>query len=75
MHRCRTGEITFIYQGNKRNELVALVSKLSLYIIEKSMSKVTSFGKSSFLGLEPSTMIQTLYNFSPLLMFEFRSIC
>ena len=38
------------------------------------------FGKSSFLDVEPSTVIQTcncnlrLCNFSPLLMFEFRSI-
>ena len=33
------------------------------------------FGKSSFLDREPLTMIQTLYNFSPLLIFEFGSIC
>ena len=32
------------------------------------------FGKSSFLDLEPSTMIQTSYHFSPLLMFEFGSM-
>ena len=31
------------------------------------MEKVTS----SFLGLEPSTMTQTSYHFSPLLTFEF----
>ena len=30
--------------------------------------------KSSFLGLEPSTMIHTSCHFSPLLMFEFGSI-
>ena len=31
--------------------------------------------KSCFLDREPSTMIQTLCNFSPPMMFEFGSIC
>ena len=27
MHRCRAGEIAFVYQNNKRNESVTLASK------------------------------------------------
>ena len=44
-----------------------------IYIFRKSMEKVT-YGKSSFLNCEPSTMIQTSCNFSPVLMFEFGRI-
>ena len=31
MHRHRAGDIAFIYQGNKRNELVTLVSVIVIY--------------------------------------------
>ena len=82
MHRHQAREIAFIYQGNKRNELVTLVSIIVIYTViviyinfGKSLEKVTLFGKSSFLGFEPSTMIQNSCNFSPLLKFEFGSIC
>ena len=33
MHRHRAGEIAFIYQGNKRNELVTLVSVIVIYTV------------------------------------------
>ena len=47
-----------------------------IYIYLDNQSKsIHIFGKSSFLNLETSTMIQTLFNFSPLLMIEFGSIC
>ena len=33
MHRHRAREIAFIYQGNKRNELVTLVSVIVIYTV------------------------------------------
>ena len=42
--------------------------------MENQWRRLHTFGKSSFLDREPSTMIQTSSNFSPLLMFEFESI-
>ena len=41
---------------------------------ENRWKRLHIFGKSSFLDREPSKMIQTSCNFSPLLMFEFGSI-
>ena len=39
--RRRAGEIAFVCQNNKRNVSITLASKESLYILEKSMVKVT----------------------------------
>ena len=63
--RRRAEEIAFVYY-NKINESLTLASKKSLYVYERDRWKrLRIFGKSSFLDLEPSTMIQT---FSSLLM-------
>ena len=79
MHRRWAGEITYIYQNNKRNEKKKqwrANNNLLLYLyLENQWKSSHIFGKSSFLNLEPSKTIQTLCNFSPLLMFEFSSIC
>ena len=42
--------------------------------LENRWKRLHIFGKSSFLDLESSTIIQTPCNFSPLLMFEFGRI-
>ena len=69
------GEITFVYQNNKRNESARYWRANNRYIyISKIDGKGYIFGKSSFLNCEPLTMIQTSCNFSPVLMFEFGSI-
>ena len=71
--RCRTGEIVFVYQNNKRNESRTLASKYSLHIW-KIDGKVLE-NQLAFLTLNLRRwFMQTPCHFSPLLMIEFRSI-
>ena len=51
-------EIAFVYQNHKRNESITLESINNRYMyLENRSKRITMFGKSSFLDLEPSTMI------------------
>ena len=67
------GKIAFVYQNNQRNESIILASKNRYIYLDNWWKRLHIFRKSSFLDLEPSTMIQTSCNFSPLLMFELGS--
>ena len=55
--RRRAGEITFVYQNNKRKESITLARNNRYIYLENRWKRLHVFGKSGFLELEPSTMI------------------
>ena len=73
---CRrpAGEIAFVYQNNKTNESVTFWTEqiMVIYILKINGERLYISGKTSFLDLEPLTMIHALCHFSPLMILRIR---